>query len=366
MSFIDSIKRAGSNVINTAEKAKDNLVNGTKTAVTNTVNFANKVEDKIESGVKRGMTTIVGNAKVLGKGIIHGTEFVGNKLADGAKTVGNVAVKTLEFQASVTRFALEKSLDGAKAIGTASVRAVSSFVTNRVGDPTPPDAQGLTFAETKSATSLAYGANKGEIYRFPDGKTWEVVDVKGNTNTGFRAIALKPTDPSDQRTIVSYAGTDPKSIKDWKNNFAQGAGLTPKQYREAVDFANKWKAIDGNNVTLTGHSLGGGLASYASINTGLRATALNSAPLALNHLGGNPLRSDVRNNPNITQYYVPSEVLTDLDGANPLDVRPGNKIAVAGKYPTSTFEPISDTIFSVMNHLGSNVTPWIPDPVKVN
>lgn len=366
MSFIDKVKSFGNNVVNHAEQVKNNVVNGTKTAVTNTVNFANKVEDKIQSGVKHGVTTVVGNAKVLGKGIIHGTEFVGNKVADGAKTVGNAAVKTLEFQAAVTRVALEKSLDGAKAIGKAGLNQVNSFITNRIGNTNPPDAQGLKFSETKSATSLAYGANKGEIYRFPDGKTWEVVDVKGNTKSGFRAIALKPTDPADKRTIVSYAGTDPTSIKDWKNNLAQGAGLTPKQYREAVDFANKWKAIDGNNVVLTGHSLGGGLASYASIKTGLHATALNSAPLALNHLGGNPLRSSVRNNPNITQYYVPSEVLTDLDGANPLDVRPGNKVPVAGKYPTTTFDPVSDTIFSVMNHMGSNVTPWIPDPVKVN
>lgn len=75
---------------------------------------------------------------------------------------------------------------------------------------------------------------------------------------------------------------------------------------QAAAFADKRKHNAGSeNVTLTGHSFGGGLATYASIKTGLQATTVNSAPLALTDLGGNTLSGDVRNNPNITHYYVP-------------------------------------------------------------
>ena len=100
----------------------------------------------------------------------------------------------------------------------------------------------------------------------------------------------------------------------------------PNNTIEAVDFANKWKATDGDNVILTGHSLGGGLASYASIKTDLHATAVNAAPLALNHLGLNPFDA-LR----ITQYYVPGEALSAVNAANPLDIRPGNGIEVQGR-----------------------------------
>ena len=305
---------------------------------------------------------LVTDAKNIGSNIVRDAENIGATAVRDFQAGEHAAVKSLQFEASVVRFGIEKSFDGAKNVGTTAVRAsVNAFdKVTHPGDPNPPAAQGLKFSETKSASSLAYGAKTGEIYQFPDGKQWKVVDLSEDKKSGFRAIALKPVDPSDQRTVVAFAGTDPKSGKDWITDVKQGLGFQTKQYQEAVDFANKWKANAGDNVVLTGHSLGGGLASFASIKTGLHATALNSAPLALNHLGGNPFSSAVRNNPKITQYYVPGEVLTDLDVANSLDVRPGNKIAVQGKY--SILNPLA----SVLNHTGASAAPGIPAPVKVN
>ncbi len=304
---------------------------------------------------------IVDDAKNVGSTVVNDAEKVGSAVAGGVQAGEHAAIKSFQFQASVVRFGIEKSFDTAKNVGTTAVRLTAAGLdkVTHPGDPNPPAAQGLKFSETKSATSLAYGAKTGEVYQFPDGKHWKVVDSSEDKKSGFRAIALKPTDPNDKRTIVAFAGTDPKSGKDWITDVKQGVGFQTKQYKEAVDFANKWKANDGDNVILTGHSLGGGLASYASIKTGLHATALNAAPLALNHLGGNPFSSSVRNNTKITQYYVPGEVLTDIDVANPLDVRPGNKIAVQGKY--STLNPLA----AILNHMGGSAAPGISDPVKV-
>ncbi|MET0751893.1 MAG: Mbeg1-like protein [Pyrinomonadaceae bacterium] len=321
MSFLDSIRDAGSNVVHGIDNIGDRFIDAGETVV----------------------STAVG-----------GAETVGSTFITGARVTENIAVSTIRFQADMTRAGLERAWNGAQAAGSTAVRFTAAGF-DRVthpGDPNPPAAQGLQFSETKSAAGLAYDANLGEVYRFPNGKQWQVVDVQDDSRTGFRAIALKSTDPNDERVIVAYAGS--RDGRDWRANIGQGLGLPTRQYRQAVEFAEKWEATSGGNVILTGHSLGGGLASYASIKTGLRATAVNSAPLALDHLGFNPLAAA-----RITQYYVPGEALSVLNRNNPLDIRPGNGIAVQGRY--SIFDPRSIG----RNHALDAVAPDIPAPVKV-
>ena len=290
-----------------------------------------------------------------------------DKTTDLTETAVNftttTAIETFQFQANFTRFALEKTFDGAKTVGTTTIDLAGKGIDilqdgiDRVthpGDPNPPAAQGLSFTETKSASDLAYNAKKGETYEFADGKQWKVVDVSENKDSGFRAIALQPTDPNDTRTIVAYAGTDMKSVEDWVTDAKQGVGLPTEQYGEAVDFADKWKSKEGDDVILTGHSLGGGLASYAAIKTDLHATAVNSAPLALNHLG-----FDVTDAFRITQYYVPGEALSVVNDINDFDIRPGVNIAVQGK------NSIADPRSIISNHALDSVAPDIKAPKKV-
>ncbi|MBC7798654.1 MAG: DUF2974 domain-containing protein [Pyrinomonadaceae bacterium] len=341
------------------------LIDSIRNAPSNIADFGNDVVDNVGNVGSQ----VVNKAREFGGDVVDNAQEIGENIADSYQAAENVAVNTLKFQGDVVRFGLEKTLDAGKTVATGAVNGLKTAgeivarTFNSVthpGDPNPPSAQGLEFSETKSASALAYKANAGEVYKFPNGEEWKVVDVSSDPKTGFRAIALQPAnDASDKRTIVAYAGTDPKSGRDWGNDIVQGIGLLPKQYKQAADFADKWKSQAGNNVILTGHSLGGGLSSYASIKTGLRATALNSAPLALSNLGGNPLSSSVRNNKNITQYYVPGEILTNIDKANPLDVRPGDKIAVQGKY--SVLNPLA----AILNHSNGGIAPNIPDAVLV-
>lgn len=293
-------------------------------------------------------------ARNVGSTVINAGETAGRNFVNGLEVGRDAAIGTMRFQANVTRFGIERTWDLAQGAGDLAGRAINSLT--HPGDPNPPAAQGLTFAETKGASQLAYSANVGETYRFPDGTTWNVVDVQDDPQSGFRAIALKPTDPADRRTIVAFAGTQDGT--DWRNNIQQGLGLPSRQYSQAVDFANKWRAIDGNNVRLTGHSLGGGLASYASIRTNLPATAVNAAPLALNRFSLNPFENR-RDAARITQYYVPGEALTAFDDAAVSNVRPGNSIAVRGR--GSILDPRS----VLGNHGIENVAPDIPLPVRV-
>lgn len=313
----------------------------------------------------------------VGRNIINTADTVKDVVVDKAvDTTSDVvdntkdfAVNTFQFQGNLTRVGIEKTFDFTQNIaGKGADLAVTGFTNARSalfgidftpGASNPPPAQGLEFSETKGASKLAYDAKVGEVYKFPDGKQWEVVDVmesKGLFSSGFRGIALRNGD----EIIVAYAGTDPKSPGDIANDIAQGVGFAPTQYKQAVAFAQKWQNQAGSeNVKLTGHSLGGGLAAYASIKTGLKATTVNSAPLALTNLGGNPLSGDVRNNPNITHYYVPGEVLTALDISNPLDNRPGNTIAVEGA------KSILNPLATFQNHSLGNVAPDISLPERV-
>ncbi len=293
-----------------------------------------------------------------GEAVVSTTVDVTETVVDAT---GSAAVNAFQFQASVTRFALEKTWDGAQVVATTTADLAEDGVdliargvdaVTHPGDPSPPAAQGLEFSETKSASDLAYkgsGSKVNDVYEFPDGKQWKVVEVEEDPNTGFRAVALKPLDENDERVIVAFSGSDEGG--DWDDNIKQGAGIPTAQYGQAVDFAEKWKASDGDNVILTGHSLGGGLASYASIKTDLPATAVNGAPLALNNLGLNPFDA-LR----ITQYYVPGEALSVVNAANSRDIRPGLNIAVQGK------DSILDPRSIGSNHSLDNVAPDITAP----
>jgi hypothetical protein len=316
------------------------------------------------NGIKSVVNHVEDAGKAVVKTTVKATETAINVTKTAVGVTEHAAVGAFRFEASMTKFALRKSFDGARTVASKTAQITEKGVElaargldsiTHPGNPNPPAAQGLKFSETKSACDLAYkGSNSkvNDVYQFPDGKQWKVVDVQNDPKTGFRAIALKPLDPNDKRVIVAFSGSD--EGKDWGDNVKQGLGLSTAQYGEAVDFANKWKASDGSNVILTGHSLGGGLASYASIKTDLHATAVNSAPLALDHLGLNPLDA-LR----ITQYYVPGEALSVLNKANPLDIRPGFGIEVQGR--NSILDPRS--IGS--NHSLDNVAPGIPAPKYV-
>lgn len=143
------------------------------------------------------------------------------------------------------------------------------------------EAQGLKFSETKGACHLAYDAKDKQSYTFPDGKKWKVAELIEHFGTGFRAIILQP-ETAGHKTILAFAGTDFSSLTDILTDLSQAFGGLPPQYWLAVSTARRAKGQYGNLV-LTGHSLGGGLAMYASLTTKTPATTINPAPLNSKH-----------------------------------------------------------------------------------
>lgn len=104
-----------------------------------------------------------------------------------------------------------------------------------------------------------------------------------NEKTGFRAEVYRNSITGE--AVLAFQGTNFESVEDWKNNLQQGVGLTSPQYEQARRAADEFNTVFANEErSLTGHSLGGGMASYAALATGLEATTFNAAGLHTNTL----------------------------------------------------------------------------------
>jgi hypothetical protein len=147
--------------------------------------------------------------------------------------------------------------------------------------------------------------------------------INGQT-TGFNAALYR--EYLTGKYILAFAGTNdpiPRSFDDWRTNIIQAFGVQGvKQYEYANDIAvrlmNNHQYIIGNNeygfnfnasnTYIAGHSLGGGLASAASIMSGFRAYTFNAAGLHPNTVynNGNLAIADSL----ITSYKVDWDILS--------------------------------------------------------
>lgn len=140
---------------------------------------------------------------------------------------------------------------------------------------------------------------------------WVVLPVDGGADpvSGFQASAY--FNPQTGQLVVAYAGTDPGQSGDIKNDLQIGLGQIPGQvpqaqqfYNAAVTAANS-QAVPGQSVSssITGHSLGGGLAQIIGAQQGVPTVTFN-APGMDGVVASNPSLGLSQGNsfPNITNY----------------------------------------------------------------
>jgi len=137
-----------------------------------------------------------------------------------------------------------------------------------------------------------------------------------NSHAGFRARVY--TD-GEGHYVLAFCGTN--QARDWKHNFRQGVGLEDAQYDRAIDLSRTARLAFGDNLVLTGHSLGGGLASVGALATGAPAVTFNSAGLhdnSMQRLDFSPeeTRRAIASNGLIRRYTVDHEILTTLQEEN--------------------------------------------------
>lgn len=132
-----------------------------------------------------------------------------------------------------------------------------------------------------------------------------------DASTGFRAGIYSD---GSGHYVLAFAGSN--DGKDWLNNFEQGLGLSAGQYREAESLAGLAKSAFGDNLVITGHSLGGGLAAAAAAKYDIAAVTFNAAGVhddTLRAAGLDP--AAVKKNADageIRAYSVDGEILSSL------------------------------------------------------
>lgn len=148
--------------------------------------------------------------------------------------------------------------------------------------------------------------------------------------------------------VVAYVGTD--EAKDWLTNLGQGLGFKDAQYDQAIELAQLAKQAFGDEVVITGHSLGGGLAGAASIVSNIPAVTFNASGVHDNTLERQGLDADAAKqyadeSGLIRRYAVDNEILTTLqEDSIPLKwVMPdavGHKIELPDPDPQSFWEKL--------------------------
>ena len=111
--------------------------------------------------------------------------------------------------------------------------------------------------------------------------------------SGFEAISFQ----RGNEIVISYAGTYDKDLTgDWAANIGLAFGNGSVQLQQAAEYYLQVKALNSDAViTLTGHSLGGGLAALVGVFFGVQATTFDQAPFA-NSAEENLLPPDVAAN----------------------------------------------------------------------
>lgn len=136
-------------------------------------------------------------------------------------------------------------------------------------------------------SQLAYERGAIEPFGSKENGQWRRVELVAKWS-GLDLSVFERTTPDGKTTrVLAFAGTE--DLRDWISNIVQGRhhiGLpnnASAQYRHAMEIVKKHvQEADGRSdlqLIVTGHSLAGSLAQYASLHYGLRAFVFDAAPL---------------------------------------------------------------------------------------
>lgn len=171
-----------------------------------------------------------------------------------------------------------------------------------------------------------------DVYRSDDRQRPPVAGWRPLTDDEFRKVGIDPalrtndasgfdadlyTDDKG-RYVLAYRGTD--AGKDWGTNLGQGLGFETAQYNQAMEIAKKAKEVFGEQLGMTGHSLGGGLTAVGAAVADVPAVTFNAAGVkdrTLTRVGLDPeaFKQEAENG-QIRRYAVDNEILTGLQERN--------------------------------------------------
>lgn len=191
-----------------------------------------------------------------------------------------------------------------------------------------------------------------------DPAAWRAQYLGGGTQTDAQHFKAEIYTDGNGNYVLSYRGTD-GSGPDWGNNFKQGAGFETNAEIDkfsglaantAVEFAQRFgnDSAHPDNLAITGHSQGGGLATVGSIASGVPAVTFDASgihPNTWDRLGVDPQKArDIAENGQIRAYSLKDDLLTQTQESGPLGLLApdalGTKIVVqpSGAQDAKTIE----------------------------
>jgi hypothetical protein len=152
---------------------------------------------------------------------------------------------------------------------------------------------------------------------------------------GWSAMRVGVFTGPQNEIYLAFAGTEPTNRPgSLKSDLVQGLGIKDTAYHDADKIVKAFKAhYPGREIHLLGHSLGGGLATYAGIKNQLPVTAFNAAGLSLGLR--NELGADAIDQAQVTHINTSNDPLSQKVENRRFGVLPTSQVGDRYKIPNS-------------------------------
>lgn len=191
-------------------------------------------------------------------------------------------------------------------------------------------------SSTAHASNLAYGFETARVDGYGDDKVvaeaqrlrdynipsnMEYLEDMYDPKTGTSGTAFRNKDTGE--VILAYTGTNlsfrPEVFKDVGTDVYEVITAGGDHYKPAYEFYERVRAKYGNNIVLTGHSLGGNIAQRVALEYNVQKTVVyNSAPLYLKEIPKESVSYDkealkVEGRRRIKEGYEEQEKIKELE-----------------------------------------------------
>ena len=146
----------------------------------------------------------------------------------------------------------------------------------------------------------------------------------------FRMRVYRDLRQKEKKWIIGFGGTELMDLTHWKNNLQQWAGCEAEMYERAVEIVGKLRPEHKGNMILTGHSLGGGLATVAATVHKIQAVVFNPPGIHASTLKRYEV-SAADGNAYVRRFVVNGDLLNLINHIPSLYIHPvGRKQAIGG------------------------------------